>query len=158
MVITEKATQVANHLNDILEQLAASAMKMECIVQEEREAAHVFAGEQLEQLFDDRARCQSALVELESRCRRLMMRQGLPLETSLEHFIDAHVIESEVGALQEKRVAIYRRLERVRVATEENRILLHAAWSVTNHVLHEIGALPVQGSYGLEVMAYGGAR
>ncbi|MDQ6953694.1 MAG: hypothetical protein Q9M15_09215 [Mariprofundaceae bacterium] len=157
MVAIIKTHNIAKHLDEILGRLDVAAKKMETIIQNEREAAHSFAGEALELLFDDRARCQSELVELESRCRRLMMKEGVPAETSLELFIDEYV-ETSKAELQVKRLGVLERLEQVRVATDENKILLHAAWSVTNHVLQEIGALPVQKNYGNEVAAYGGMK
>jgi len=152
-----KTHNIAKHLDEILGQLDVAAQKMEVIIQNERDAAHSFAGEALEELFDERARCQSELVELESRCRRVMMKEGVDADTSLEHFIEEHVPTSQ-EALQKKRLGVLERLEQVRIATDENKILLHAAWSVTNHVLHEVGALPIQENYGHEVAAYGGMR
>jgi len=157
MVAIIKTHNIAKHLDEILGQLDVAAQKMEVIIQDEREAAHSFAGEALELLFDNRARCQSELVELESQCRRMMMKQGVPADTTLEYFIEKHV-ESSKEVLQAKRLGVLERLENIRVATDENKILLHAAWSVTNHVLHEVGALPIQESYGHEVAAYGGMR
>jgi len=157
MVAIIKTHNIAKHLDEILGQLDVAAQKMEVIIQDEREAAHSFAGEALELLFDNRARCQSELVELESQCRRMMMKQGVPADTTLEYFIEKHV-ESSKEVLQTKRLGVLERLENIRVATDENKILLHAAWSVTNHVLHEVGALPIQESYGHEVAAYGGMR
>lgn len=157
MVAIIKTHNIAKHLDEVLGQLDAAAQKMEIIIKNEREAAHTFAGEALELLFDERARCQSELVELESRCRRIMMKEGVSADTSLEHFIEEYVDASK-DALQAKRLNVLDRLEHVRVATDENKILLHAAWSVTNHVLYEVGALPVQESYSNEVAAYGGMR
>ena len=154
--VIEEQTLVSD-LNLILDQLEMSSRKMEVIVQEEREAAHFFAGERLEQLFDDRARCQSELVEVESRCRRMMTRLGVSDQTTLEQFIDIYAAD-DCERLQQKRLDILQRLESVRLATNENKILLHAAWSVTNHVLHEVGALPAYESYGMDVAAYGGVR
>jgi len=158
MVAMIKTHNIAKHLDEILDQLDGAAQKMETIIQHEREAAHSFAGEALELSFDDRARCQSELVELESRCRRIMMKQGVPAETTLEHFIDGHIEISKRNHLQTKRLSVLERMEKIRIATDENKILLHAAWSVTNHVLQEVGAMPVQENYGNEVAAYGGMR
>jgi len=158
MVAMITTHNIAKHLDEILDQLDDAAQKMEQIIQNEREAAHSFAGEALELSFDERARCQSELVELESRCRRIMIKQGVVPETSLEHFINEHVEASKTEQLQSKRLNVLKRMENIRIATDENKILLHAAWSVTNHVLQEVGALPVQESYGNEVAAYGGMR
>jgi len=157
MVAIIETQDMSQELNVILNQLNDAAQKMERIIQYERQAAHTFAGEALEQLFDDRARCQSEMVELESRCRRMMMKQGVAAETSLEHFIDVYMPTCR-EALQAKRLAVLERLENIRIETDENKILLHAAWSVTSHVLQEIGALPVQEQYGHHVAAYGGAK
>jgi len=159
MVAMIHTDNIAKELEDTLLQLDASIEKMECIIQEEREAAHVFAGEALERLFDERARCQSELVELESRCRRIMLKAGARMDTPLEQFMAEYVDEEAQELLQNIRVQVARRLEAVREATEENKILLHAAWSVTTHVLHELGAMPVQDAYGTEAaVAYGGMR
>ncbi len=158
MVAMIQTHNIAKELEETLLQLDASVENMERIIQEERDAAHVFAGEDLERLFDERARCQSSLVELESRCRRVMMKVGAQMDMSLEHFVAEYVDADVQDDLQKIRLQVSKRLQAVREATEENKILLHAAWSVTTHVLHELGAMPVQDAYGAEVAAYGGMR
>ncbi len=159
MVAMIQTHNIAKELEETLLQLDGSIEKMERIIQEEREAAHLFAGEDLERLFDERARCQSTLVELESRCRRIMLKAGARMDTPLEQFMVEYVDADVQESLQHTRVQVAGRLEAVREATEENKILLHAAWSVTTHVLHELGAMPVQDAYGTEAaVAYGGMR
>jgi len=137
-----------NRLSVMLEQMDACAKEMESIAQEEEQATHSFDGLVLEQLAELRARSQSKMVELESRCRRLLKEHRVPDTMSLEHFIDAHVNCSEKKSLQAKRKQLLLRMERMHEAMEENRIRLHAAWCVSMHVLQEVGALPKQESYG----------
>jgi len=158
MVANIQHQNIAETLDELLDGLQHVADEMSHIVQEERQAARVFAGEELERLFDARARCQSNLVELESRCRRIMMRLGMAKDMPLEQFIAEHIDVDMRDVLQAKRLSVLSCLEAVREATEENKILLHAAWSVASHVLHELGAVPERESYGAEAVAYGGVR
>jgi len=156
MGITVTQTEIQN-LSNMLTQMDDCSQNIEHIMQMEQQAVHSFDGDILEQLSDDRARCQSELVELESQCRRLLRKSGAQKEMSLKDFIDAYM-QAEKVPLQRKRLKLLERMERVQQVSDEHRIRLHAAWHVTTHVLKEIGVLQVKESYAQETYAPGVAR
>ncbi len=142
------------HLSDeilyLLEKMDLCSQTMEDILQEENKAVHSFDGELLETLAEQRLCCQHQWVALEEQWQAILERYQLSKDMTLEVFIDTKLgaLHTDAQALQHMRQRVLQRMEWIQQANEEQRIRLHAAWSVTTHVLQEIGMLPVQESYG----------
>jgi len=131
-------------LHEILLSMECCVTEQESIIQEEREAMKIFDGVQLAELVERRARSQSELAELESRCRRLVDNNGE--EARLETVIEAHAAD-QADSLQSKRIGLVRRMQALERNHVENHIRLRAAWNVTTSILQQIGAVEPASTY-----------
>ncbi|MDX8382680.1 MAG: hypothetical protein R8M45_01285 [Ghiorsea sp.] len=131
----------------MLSDMEACVTDQESIIVEEREAMRVFNGDELAVLVDRRARSQSELGELESRCRRLVKTGREDGEdTRLEWVIETYAPD-HADSLQSKRIELVRRMQTLERNHVENHIRLRAAWNVTTNILQQIGAIEPPTTY-----------
>jgi hypothetical protein len=104
----------------------------------------VFDAEALSELVERRARSQSTLHELESRCQRMMSLSDSNL--TMEHLIDNYAAEN-ADVLQGMRIELMRRMQILEKDHVENHLRLRAAWSVTTSILQHVGVIEVPQTY-----------
>lgn len=137
-------SQMPNILQQILQDMDICITEQEHIILEERDAMKVFNAEALTELVERRARTQSVLDELESRCQRLM---GLSnSQHTMEYLIDAYATD-DADMLQNMRIELMRRMQTLENDHIENHLRLRAAWNVTTSILQHIGAVDVPQTY-----------
>jgi len=137
-------SQMPNILKKILQDMDSCITEQEHIILEERDAMKVFNATALTELVERRARTQSILDELESRCQRLM---GLSnTHHTMEYLIDAYATD-DADMLQNMRVELMRRMQTLEKDHIENHLRLRAAWNVTTSILQHIGAVDVPQTY-----------
>ncbi|MDQ7010922.1 MAG: flagellar export chaperone FlgN [Mariprofundaceae bacterium] len=129
-------------LPDILQQMDACCRRLEEIVLQEQEAVQHFDTVILIELVDARHACHLDLQELEAECRKLV-----PDEISLEAYIDIH-LQDDAANLQALRRKLRQRLASLQHASEDNCLLMRAAYDVTTGMLQSIGALEARTTYG----------
>jgi Mg2+ and Co2+ transporter CorA len=131
-------------IRQILHDMNTCITEQENIILEERDAMKVFNATALTELVERRARTQSILDELESRCQRLM---GLSnTQHTMEYLIDAYA-DDEADMLQNLRIELMRRMQTLEKDHIENHLRLRAAWNVTTSILQHIGAVDVPQTY-----------
>ena len=137
-------SQMPNILQQILQDMDTCITEQEYIIIEERDAMKVFNATALTELVERRARTQSILDELESRCQRLM---GLNnSHHTMEYLIDAYATD-DADMLHNMRVELMRRMQTLEKDHIENHLRLRAAWNVTTSILQHIGAVDVPQTY-----------
>jgi len=135
---------IGEELAHILADMDSCVHAQEDIIIEERAAMKIFDGFQLAILVERRARCQSELTELESRCQRLIIRGEVG--EKLADLIDRYA-GHDVDDLQSQRVELARRMQQLEQQHVENHIRLRAAWNVTTSILQQVGVVEAQTTY-----------
>lgn len=131
-------------LYDILRKMETCISEQEDIILEEREAMKIFDAQTLSELVERRARSQSTLDELESRCQRIV---GLSQSNqNMEQLIDYYAHE-DADQLHDIRIRLVRRMQTLEHDHVENHIRLRAAWNVTTSILQQIGAVESHQTY-----------
>lgn len=131
-------------LHDILHDMETCVSEQEDIILEEREAMRIFDAQTLTALVERRARSQSTLDELESRCQRIA---GLSKPNQkMEQLID-HYAHQNADQLHDIRIGLVRRMQTLEHDHVENHIRLRAAWNVTTSILQQIGAVESNQTY-----------
>ncbi|MDX8387691.1 MAG: hypothetical protein R8M46_04035 [Ghiorsea sp.] len=148
-MMTYKTTQEPNQnmpqvLHAILQDMDICISEQESIIFEEREAMKVFNAEVLSELVERRARSQSTLNELESRCQRMMSLSDSC--QTMEQLIDSYAAD-HADELQSMRIELMRRMQILEKDHVENHLRLRAAWNVTTSILQQVGVIEVPQTY-----------
>ena len=131
-------------LRAILQDMDSCIAEQEAIIIEERVAMKVFDADILAELVERRARSQSMLNELESRCQRMMNLSAA--SQTMEQLIDSYA-SAQADSLQGKRIELMRRMQVLEKDHVENHLRLRAAWNVTTSILQQVGVIEVPQTY-----------
>jgi len=146
MVLNHLSAAVLSSLDDLLQQMNACAQHLELVTQEEYEAIRSIDGERVLALANDRVACYQAFGELEQSCRQLLARQQLPEDLGLEAVIDMYA-GSKAYELQALRRNLYERIVHIDKRSQENRLRMHAAYSVSSAILQQLGLSQKEQTY-----------
>ncbi len=135
-----------DQLDILLQQMNACAKHLESITQNEYEAIRNMDGEQVLALADERVACHQQFGQLEQSCRQLLAREHIPEEMSLEAVIDLYA-DGKASELQALRRNLYERIVFIDQRSQENRLRMHAAYSVSSAILQHLGLSQQQQTY-----------
>ncbi len=144
MVNQSIPANASQNLEDILQEMEACISEQESIILEERAAMKIFNAAALTELVERRARTQSVLNELESRCKRMLTSSDN--ESRMEQLIN-RCAPDNADNLQSIRIDLARRMQSLEQSYVENHIRLRAAWNVTTNILQHVGAIEVKPTY-----------
>ena len=142
--IKETHSDTAEILLEVLHEMDTCVSEQESIILEEREAMKIFDAQALTALIERRARAQSILNEVESKCRRMM--NPSMNQNKMEDLIDMYAGDS-ADELHSLRIDLFRRMQMLERDHVENHIRLRAAWNVTTSILQQIGAVEANPTY-----------
>ena len=146
MVINQLSSTVMQELRYILEQMNVCALALEEISKKEQEAIHVLDSDRIMVLADRRVEAHQKLAHLETECHALLKQQGIPGDMTLEMVIDMHG-GADAPDLQAIRRKLYNRVLSVDKGSQENRLRLLAAYSVTSTILQKLGLSENKSTY-----------
>jgi len=146
MVITQPSDDLILQLGQMLEQMDVCAQELESITQQEYEAIRILDAEQIMQSGKQRLITHEYLVQLEQQSRQLLTQYQVPEQLPLSSVIDMY-FDDQSTELQALRKNLYERILKVDQKTQENRMRLHAAYSVSTSILQSLGLSQQQQTY-----------
>jgi flagellar biosynthesis/type III secretory pathway chaperone len=146
MVLNQLSDAVMAQLHSLLEQMDVCAQELEAITQQEYEAIRTLDAEQIMQSGKQRLITHEYLVQLEQQSRQLLSQYQVPEQLPLSSVIDLY-FDDQSTELQALRKNLYERILKVDQKTQENRMRLHAAYSVSTSILQSLGLSQQQQTY-----------
>jgi len=146
MVLNHLSDAIIPQLRSLLEQMDTCAQELEAITQQEYEAIRILDAEQILQSGKQRLITHEYLVQLEQQSRQLLTRYQVPDQLPLSSVIDMY-FDDQSTELQALRKNLYERILKVDQKTQENRMRLHAAYSVSTSILQSLGLSQQQQTY-----------
>ena len=140
------STSAMQQLDTFLQQMNACARHLESVTQAEYEAIREVDGERVLTLADERVACYQQFGQLEQACRQLLARESIPEDMSLEAIIDMYSGE-KASELQALRRNLYERIVYIDQRSQENRLRMHAAYSVSSAILQHLGLSQPEQTY-----------
>jgi len=146
MVLNQLSDAVMAQLHSLLEQMDVCAQELEAITQQEYEAIRTLDAEQIMQSGKQRLITHEYLVQQEQQSRQLLSQYQVPEQLQLSSVIDLY-FDDQSTELQALRKNLYERILKVDQKTQENRMRLHAAYSVSTSILQSLGLSQQQQTY-----------
>ncbi len=146
MVLNHLSDAIIPQLRSLLEQMDTCAQELEAITQQEYEAIRILDAEQIMQSGKQRLITHEYLVQLEQQSRQLLSQHQVPEQLPLSSVIDMY-FDDQSTELQALRKNLYERILKVDQKTQENRMRLHAAYSVSTSILQSLGLSQQQQTY-----------
>ena len=143
---TELPAEALQQLYDLLEKMNVCARELESITQAEYEAIRQINADQIMQLSDHRISAHQCLGQLEVQCRELLKQYEIDTELSLSVVIDMYA-GSQAAEFQALRRNLYDRMLKVSQDSQDNRLRLHAAYSVSSSILQGLGLIQSEQTY-----------
>jgi len=141
--LPEEALQ---QLYAMLEKMNVCARELESITQAEYEAIRQINADQIMRLGDQRIMAHQCLALLEQECRQLLQQYDIAADLSLSEVIDMYAGE-QATKLQALRRNLYDRMLKVDQDSQDNRLRLHAAYSVSSSILQGLGLSQPEHTY-----------
>jgi len=133
-------------LHDVLEKMNVCARELEKITQAEYEAIRQINADHIMQLSDHRISAHQCLAQLEAQCRELLKQYDIADDLSLSVVIDMYA-GAQVVEFQALRRNVYDRMLKVDQDSQDNRLRLHAAYSVSSSILQGLGLTKAEHTY-----------
>ncbi len=133
-------------LHSLLEKMNVCARELESVSQSEYEAIRQLDADRIMQLTDHRIKAHQCLAQLEKECRQLLSRYNVSSDLSLSVVIDMYA-GSQAAKFQALRRNLYDRMLKVDQHSQENRLRLHAAYSVSTTILQGLGLTQPEQTY-----------
>ncbi len=146
MVLNQSSGAIMPSLRSLLEQMDACAQDLEAITQREYEAIRSLDGEQILQASQQRIITHQYLGELEQQMRQLLAQHQVSSQLPISAVIDMYA-DDQTTALQALRRNLHERMLKIDQKSQENRMRLHAAYSVSSTILQQLGLSPAQQTY-----------
>jgi len=146
MVVNQISSTVLQELRIMLEHMNVCALALEEISKQEQKAIHILDSDRIMLLADRRVDAHQKLGQLEAECHALLKQQNIPSDMTLEMVIDMYG-GAEAKDLQAIRRKLYNRVLSVDKDSQENRLRLLAAYSVTSTILQSLGLTQPKNTY-----------
>jgi len=146
MGLNQSSGAIMPSLRSLLEQMDVYAQDMEAITQREYEAIRSLDGEQILQASQQRIITHQYLEELEQQMRQLLAQHQVSSQLPISAVIDMYA-DDQTTSLQALRRNLHERMLKIDQNSQENRMRLHAAYSVSSTILQQLGLSPAQQTY-----------
>jgi len=146
MVLNQSSGALMPSLRSLLEQMDTCAQDLEAITQREYEAIRSLDAEQILQAGQQRMITHQYLGELEQQMRQLLAQHQVSSQLPISAVIDMYA-DDQTSELQSLRNKLHERMLKIDQNSEENRMRLHAAYSISTTILQGLGLSQTQQTY-----------
>ncbi len=146
MVLNQSSGALMPSLRSLLKQMDTCAQDLEAITQREYEAIRSLDAEQILQAGQQRMITHQYLGELEQQMRQLLAQHQVSSQLPISAVIDMYA-DDQTSELQSLRNSLHERMLKIDQHSQENRMRLHAAYSISSTILQGLGLSPAQQTY-----------